>query len=138
MSRWYRAYEGTVSDPKLAEAALIAGQSRGLVIAVWHSILEAAARENAGGKFVLPARRVALMLAESEMTIEAIMAAIESLEMNNRLVCSILSVADNFHVDMIDYGPHIAFFQMRCLEIFGWECVKHFHVSSVCLVSAFR
>ena len=34
MSRWYRAYEGTVTDAKLGEAALIAECSRSVAITV--------------------------------------------------------------------------------------------------------
>ena len=37
MSRWYRAYEGTVTDAKLGEVALVAECSRAVVIAAWHS-----------------------------------------------------------------------------------------------------
>jgi hypothetical protein len=43
VSRWYRAYEGTVTDAKLGEAALIAEVSRSVSIAAWHCLLESAA-----------------------------------------------------------------------------------------------
>ncbi len=42
MSRWYRAYAGTVKDDKLAEVSVIASCSRSVSIAVWHAILESA------------------------------------------------------------------------------------------------
>lgn len=71
-NRWYRAYEGTVSDPKLAEVAIIASTSRSVVIAAWHAILENAAGVNEGGRFDIPARRVAAALCEPLATIQAL------------------------------------------------------------------
>lgn len=64
MTRWYRAYEGTVTDPKLAEAAMLAGVSRSVAIAAWHALLESAACANDGGRFTTSARRVAVTLSE--------------------------------------------------------------------------
>jgi hypothetical protein len=48
MTRWYRAYAGTIKDDKLAEAAVVAGCSRSVVIATWHAILESAAETASG------------------------------------------------------------------------------------------
>jgi hypothetical protein len=74
MSRWYRAYSGTVRDDKLAECAVIAGCSRSVVIATWHAILESAADTLDGGRFETSARRVAAILGEALGTIEAVFA----------------------------------------------------------------
>jgi hypothetical protein len=79
MARWYRAYEGTTTDPKLAEAAMIAGASRSVVIATWHAILEACATANAGGDFDLPPRRVAVLLVEPISLIEQTFGALSEL-----------------------------------------------------------
>jgi len=81
MTRWYRAYEGTVTDPKLAEASLIAGVPRAVVIATWHAILEACASANAGGDFNLPPRRVAVLLVEPISLIEQTYKALSELGM---------------------------------------------------------
>jgi hypothetical protein len=74
MSRWYRAYEGTVTDAKLAEVALSAETSRSVVIACWHAVLENAASLNDGGRIELPARRVAAILCEPVAVIERVFA----------------------------------------------------------------
>lgn len=39
---WYRAYHGTVADPKFGLVAKRAGQRRGDVVAMWHLLMEAA------------------------------------------------------------------------------------------------
>lgn len=70
MTRWYRAYEGTVSDPKIAEAAMVAGCSRSIAIAAWHCILENACTTNDGGRIDIPPRRIAATLCEPLDTIE--------------------------------------------------------------------
>lgn len=79
MSRWYRAYEGTVTDPKLAEAAMIVGCSRSLSIATWHCILESAASVNNCGSFNTVPRRIAAVLCEHLDPVEALFAAFEEL-----------------------------------------------------------
>jgi hypothetical protein len=76
MSRWYRAYEGTVSDPKLHEVALVAEVKRSVAIAVWHTLLESCASEQAG-QFTIPPRRIAIILDETTATIEKVLAALE-------------------------------------------------------------
>lgn len=81
MSRWYRAYEGTVTDAKLAEAALIAGCSRSVSIAAWHCLLESAAGRNNCGSYDTTARRVAVILCEPVPAIEALLAAFEELRL---------------------------------------------------------
>ena len=81
MSRWYRRYTGTVSDPKIAEAALVAECSKAVVIATWDMILESAAEENESGQFRATARNVAATLGEQVATIERVFLALESLEM---------------------------------------------------------
>lgn len=81
MSRWYRAYEGTVTDAKLAEAALVAGCSRSVAIATWHAILENGASLNEGGRFDIPSRRVAAILCEPLNMIEAVFAALEAVSL---------------------------------------------------------
>jgi hypothetical protein len=75
MSRWYRAYEGTVTDPKLAEAAMDAGCSRSVAIAAWHLILENAATINEQGRIDIPARRIAAALCEPLAVVETLMSA---------------------------------------------------------------
>lgn len=70
MSRWYRAYEGTCSDPKLAEAALDADLSRAVAIAAWHLILENACAINDGGRIDISPRRIAAALCEPLAPIE--------------------------------------------------------------------
>lgn len=81
MSRWYRAYEGTVTDPKLGEVALVAGCSRSVAIATWHAILESCAVTNDGGRFEATPRRIAVALGEPVATIEAAFAEMASLGM---------------------------------------------------------
>lgn len=81
MSRWYRAYEGTVTDAKLAEAAMIAEVSRSVVIAAWHCLLESAATRNNCGSYDVTPRRVAAILGEPLATIENVIAAFDELGM---------------------------------------------------------
>ena len=81
MSRWYRAYEGTCTDAKLGEVALVAGCSRSVAIAAWHCLLEAAAVKNDGGEFDSTPRRVAVILGEPITTIEAVFAEMAALGM---------------------------------------------------------
>ena len=81
MSRWYRAYEGTVTDAKLAEAALVVGCSRSVVIATWHAILENAAALNDGGRIDIPSRRIAAILCEPFEIIETVFAAFETVDL---------------------------------------------------------
>lgn len=75
MNRWYRAYEGTVTDPKLARAALRAGVSRSVVIAAWHCLLEDAAGCQAGGAFRIDAEGIAAVLIEQPEVIDKVMKA---------------------------------------------------------------
>lgn len=77
MSRWYRAYTGTVTDEKLAEAALIAEVSRSVAIATWHCLLESAATVNNCGGYATTARRVAAILCEPLAQITALFAAFD-------------------------------------------------------------
>lgn len=75
MTRWYRAYEGTVTDPKLSEAAMVADTSRSVSVAAWHLILENAATVNDGGRIDIPSRRIAAALCEPLATIEVLVEA---------------------------------------------------------------
>jgi hypothetical protein len=79
MSRWYRAYEGTTKDDKLAEAAIIAETSKSVVIASWHALLESAAAAQSGGAYETTARRIAAVLGEPVAVIEAVIAAFEEI-----------------------------------------------------------
>ena len=79
MSRWYRAYEGTVTDAKLGEVALAAECSRSVAIAAWHAILESCACVNQGGAFDVTPRRVAVILGEPVKVIEAVFAEMQAL-----------------------------------------------------------
>ena len=79
MTRWYRAYEGTVTDAKLGEVALVAGCSRSVAIAAWHCILESCASTNEKGRFEMTPRRCAVILQEPIATIEAVFAEFNSL-----------------------------------------------------------
>lgn len=79
MSRWYRAYEGTVTDAKLAEAAMIAEVSRSVSIAAWHCLLESAATVNNCGSYETSARRVAIVLCEPLDRVEALFGAYEEI-----------------------------------------------------------
>jgi hypothetical protein len=81
MTRWYRAYEGTASDPKLAEAALIAETSKCVVIACWHAILESCAGTNDHGRYETTARRIAATLGEKPSLIEAVFCALSEVGM---------------------------------------------------------
>lgn len=81
MSRWYRAYEGTVTDAKLGEVAMVAGCSRSVAIAAWHCILESATACNGGGNFDATFRRVAVILGEPVATIEAVFLELSALGM---------------------------------------------------------
>lgn len=75
MSRWYRAYEGTVTDAKLAEAAMIADVSRAVSIAAWHALLESATAVNNCGSYETNPRRVSIILCEPPAAVEALFAA---------------------------------------------------------------
>lgn len=79
MSRWYRAYAGTVSDAKIGEAGLVAECSRSVCIAVWHALLESAAETNDAGRFDTTARRVAAILGEPVATIDRVLAAFDEI-----------------------------------------------------------
>jgi hypothetical protein len=79
VSRWYRAYEGTVTDAKLHEAAVVAGVSRSVSIAAWHCLLESAAGRNNCGSFDATPRRIAVILSEPPASIEALFAAFDEL-----------------------------------------------------------
>lgn len=79
MSRWYRAYEGTVTDPKLAEAAAVAGCTRSVAVAAWHLTLENAAVVNDGGRIDIPTRRIAAALCEPIADMEALVAAFSAI-----------------------------------------------------------
>jgi hypothetical protein len=81
MTRWYRAYEGTVTDAKLAETALIAETSRSVVIATWHAILESCAITQGNGRFETTARRVAASLGEPTAVIERVFAGLTEVKM---------------------------------------------------------
>lgn len=81
MTRWYRAYEGTVTDAKLGEVALVAECSRSVAIAAWHCILESAASVNDAGRFDATARRVAVILCETPSLIERVFAEMDALGM---------------------------------------------------------
>lgn len=83
MTRWYRAYEGTVTDAKLGEVALVAGCSRAVAIASWHCILESAASANCAGGFDVTPRRVAVILGEQPALIEAVFSELAALGMIN-------------------------------------------------------
>lgn len=75
MTRWYRAYEGTVTDAKLAEAAMVADVSRAVSIAAWHCLLESAASLNDSGTYEITPRRVSIILCEPPAAVEALFAA---------------------------------------------------------------
>jgi len=81
MTRWYRRYAGTCSDPKLAEAAMIAGCSRSVAIAAWDMILESAAETNDGARFRATSRNVAATICETLETVERVFSALETLGM---------------------------------------------------------
>ena len=72
MTRWYRAYVGTISDAKISEAVAMSGAKRSVVVAVWHSILESAAEDNLQGKFSTTARRVSATLQERIETVQRV------------------------------------------------------------------
>lgn len=79
MSRWYRAYDGTVTDAKIAEAAMVAEVSRSVAIAAWHCLLESAAVRNNCGSYDMSARRVAVILYEPPSKIEALLSAFDEI-----------------------------------------------------------
>lgn len=81
MTRWYRAYEGTVTDAKIGEAALVAGCSRSVAIAAWHCILESCATAQRGGEYDTTPRRVAVILGEPLAAIEALFSAFDEIGM---------------------------------------------------------
>lgn len=81
MTRWYRAYAGTVKDDKLAEVSVIAECSRSVAIAAWHAILESAAETEDSGRFETTPRRVAAALCEPASVIEAVFAAMAEIGM---------------------------------------------------------
>ena len=81
MTRWYRAYEGIVTDAKLGEAAMVAECSRSVAIAAWHAILESCASTNDRGRFSTTARRISVILCEPPKVIEALFSEFASLGM---------------------------------------------------------
>jgi hypothetical protein len=81
MTRWYRAYEGIVTDAKLGEAAMVAECSRSVAIAAWHAILESCASANDKGRFSTTARRISVILCEPPKVIDALFAEFTSLGM---------------------------------------------------------
>lgn len=81
MTRWYRAYEGTVTDEKLAEVSIIAGCSRSVVIASWHAILENATSVNDNGNIETGPRRVAAALCEPVAIMEKVFSGLEEVGM---------------------------------------------------------
>lgn len=81
MSRWYRAYPGTVTDAKLGEVAMIASCSRSVAIAAWHALLEDCCTTAAGGRFTMSARRLAVILGEPMDLMTAVLNAFEELAM---------------------------------------------------------
>lgn len=81
MTRWYRAYAGTVKDDKIAEAATVAGVSLSVAIATWHSLLESAAETADGGRFETTSRRVAATLREPLNSIDQLFAAMAEIGM---------------------------------------------------------
>src|SRR5690348_15817540 len=80
MSRWYRAYEGTVTDAKLAEPAAIADVSRAVSIAAWHCLLESATAVNNCGSYETNPRRVSSTLCELQAAVEAIFTSYAEIE----------------------------------------------------------
>lgn len=81
MSRWYRAYEGMVTDPKIGEDAVIAGCSRSVAIAAWAALLESCCSINDGGRFDMTARRLSVILGETSDSMAGILNAFEELAM---------------------------------------------------------
>lgn len=81
--QWYRAYDGTVADPKLAEVALLAGVSKSVAVASWHAILENACSVGNGGEIDITPRRVAVLLSEPIPSIEAVFQAFEEVGLVN-------------------------------------------------------
>ena len=81
MSRWYRAYEGTATDPKFGEVALLANTSKSVSLATWHAILENCAAVNENGRFDTAPRRIAVLLGEPIETIVAVFAGLTELAM---------------------------------------------------------
>jgi hypothetical protein len=81
VSRWYRAYDGTATDPKFGEIALAVGCTRSVALATWQTILESCAGTNDGGRFTVTPRRCAVILAEPVAAIEAVFAEMASMGM---------------------------------------------------------
>jgi hypothetical protein len=81
MTRWYRAYDGTVTDPKFGEIALVVECSCSVALSAWQAIPESCARLNEGGRFDATPRRVAVILGEPVKTIEAVFAEMRSMRM---------------------------------------------------------
>jgi hypothetical protein len=81
VSRWYRAYEGTVTDEKIIEAALIADVTRSVTIAAWHCVLESASKVGNCGSFDTSPRRIAAILGEPTDKISGLFDAFSELGM---------------------------------------------------------
>jgi hypothetical protein len=81
MSRWYRAYAGTVKDDKLAEVAVVVGCSRSVAIAVWHSILESAAETDDNGSLSVRPQEIAANLGEPQEVIQQVFAVLREIGM---------------------------------------------------------
>jgi hypothetical protein len=81
MSRWYRAYEGTVTDEKIIEAALIADVTRSVTIAAWHCVLESASKVGNCGSYDTSPRRIAAILGEPTDKISGLFDAFSELGM---------------------------------------------------------
>jgi hypothetical protein len=78
---WFRRWVGAISDPKIAEAAMIAETSRSVVNSVWDAILESASEVDERGAFSTTPRRVAATLCEPLLAIERVFAAMDDLGM---------------------------------------------------------
>jgi hypothetical protein len=69
VTRWYRAYVGTCTDPKIAAVAYSSKTSKCKVIAMWHFVLELAADARNGGKLRMDA---ALFCGALDLNIEEV------------------------------------------------------------------
>ena len=77
----YRRYVGTCADAKIAEAAMVFGAPRCLVIAVWHALLESACEDEADGAYSTTPRRMAATLGEPVVRIETAIGALTEVGM---------------------------------------------------------
>ena len=75
---WFKWHDGTTTDPKLGLVAMLAGEPKHLVIAVWAAILESAHQTASDGDFTIDAEQIAYMLDSNVTSVTSVTEAMET------------------------------------------------------------